>query len=612
MANENSPVRADAEYYHAICALELFNRDAEYLLSKFIAQYPESPKVRMAYFQMGRFKYRQKEYLQAINWFNKVDKYELNSTDLAEYYFKIGYSYIALDDIEKATNAFYEIKDSDTKYSTPALYYYAHIAYETKKFETALQSFNKLSENEIFSSVVPYYITQIYYLQEKYDKLLDYAPDYVDSASAKRTPEIARLIGESFYRTQMYQEALPYLEKYKEESESFSREDIYQLAYTYYMCGNFEKAVIFFPTVTNIDDQLSQYAYYHLADSYLHLKDKKNAHLAFFSASKLDFNESMKELSMLNYAKLTYELAFSPFNETIKTFEKFIKEFPNSIYIDDAYNYLVEVYLTSKNYKEALISIEKIENKTPQILRAYQRVTYFRGLELINNRNYEKAIKILNKTIQTQAFDTKIAAMSVYWKAESFYKLNKFVQAIENYKQFLVSPGAILLKEYNLTYYNIGYCYFKLKEYKNSQSWFRKYTENAKDENHTWLSDAYTRIGDVYFIQREYKLSAQSYGKAVELHESDWDYALFQKAFSEGLASNYDSMISDLKVLLTDSVSNYIDDALFEMGKAYVSIDSLKNAVGYFEDLIVKFPNSSYLKKSVLQLALLYYNLDMN
>jgi outer membrane protein assembly factor BamD (BamD/ComL family) len=46
----NSLVRVDAEYYAAICAVELFNKDAELLLKEFIALHPESPHKRKAYF----------------------------------------------------------------------------------------------------------------------------------------------------------------------------------------------------------------------------------------------------------------------------------------------------------------------------------------------------------------------------------------------------------------------------------------------------------------------------------------------------------------------------------------------------------------------------------
>jgi len=57
-----SDIKTDAEYYSAICALELFNNDAEYQITSFIANHPESPRLNSAYFQLAKFKYRQQKY----------------------------------------------------------------------------------------------------------------------------------------------------------------------------------------------------------------------------------------------------------------------------------------------------------------------------------------------------------------------------------------------------------------------------------------------------------------------------------------------------------------------------------------------------------------------
>ena len=160
----NIEFKANAEYYTALCAIELYNEDAEYLISKFIAEHPENSKVNAAYFHMGTFQYRQKQYHQAIKWFDELNKDKLNKEEVEELYFKLGYSYFMRKNYDKASSAFYKIKDVDTKFSAPANYYYFHIAYQDKNYETALQGFQKLSENETFAPVVPYYITQIYYL----------------------------------------------------------------------------------------------------------------------------------------------------------------------------------------------------------------------------------------------------------------------------------------------------------------------------------------------------------------------------------------------------------------------------------------------------------------
>ena len=181
----NSDLRVNAEYYEALCALELFNKDAEYLFRRFIENHSENPKVRTAYFQLGKYRFRRRSYTKAIAWFNKVDIYDLTNKELSEYYFKLGYSYFVKKDIERARSLFYEIKDAATKYSTPAIYYYSHISYLNQDYETAMKGFQKLSTQGSFQHIVPYYIAQIYYMQKKHEELLKYAMPLLDSANTK-------------------------------------------------------------------------------------------------------------------------------------------------------------------------------------------------------------------------------------------------------------------------------------------------------------------------------------------------------------------------------------------------------------------------------------------
>ncbi|MGB1242892.1 MAG: tetratricopeptide repeat protein, partial [Chitinophagales bacterium] len=47
--------------------------------------------------------------------------------------------------------------------------------------------------------------------------------------------------------------------------------------------------------------------------------------------------------------------------------------------------------------------------------------------------------------------------------------------------------------------------------------WFREYVDNAKPENKGLINDALLRIGDAYFIQKDYRNSIDYYDKAAKL-----------------------------------------------------------------------------------------------
>src|ERR1044072_433162 len=210
--DKNELLAVDAQYYAALCAVELFHKDAEIRLKQFLSDHPESPKCKKAYFQLGRYNFRKKNYDDALAWFRQVDVYDLQKEESGEFYFKRGYSHYELGHIDSAKNNFFEIKDGDSKYSPAANYYYSHIAYTEGNYVTALEGFMKLSNDETFGPVVPYYIAQIYFFQNRYTDVINYAPPLLDSA--KRAPEIAELIGASYYRLGKYKEAIPFLEKH--------------------------------------------------------------------------------------------------------------------------------------------------------------------------------------------------------------------------------------------------------------------------------------------------------------------------------------------------------------------------------------------------------------
>lgn len=611
--NSESTIKIDALYYNAVCAIELFNSDAEYLITKFINEYPESPRVKEAYFVMATFKYREQKHEEALEWFEKVDQSILSKDEKYEYYFKSGYCYYIKEDYDKAFENFKVVKDSDSKYKIPALYYFSHIAYMQRNFETALIGFQALSDDKKFAPVVPYYITQIYYLQNKYDEVIAYAPPYLKKASVKRQAEIARVIGESYYKKQNFEEALPYIEQYHNEAKQLTKEDYYELGYIYYRTNNYEKARDLFKMVLTENDTIAQNAYYHLADCYIKTDKKDEARNAFLAAMKYDVDKEIQQDAHFSYAKLTYELSYSPFNEAIIAFQEYIEKYPDYTKIDEVYGFLVKVFMSAKNYKDALASIEKIKRRDSELDMAYQRIAYFRGLELFNNLEFRDAITMFDKSLQYGMYDKNLKAMAFYWKAEAFYRLEDYDYAKRNYNDFLLSPGALGKPEYTLAHYNMGYSYFKLINYTQAAIWFRKYTDMTKGAPTMMRGDAFNRIGDSYFMQKSYAQAIKFYKLSIDENQIDVDYASFQVGFCYGLLNDNEQKIKVLSQMISQfPQSAYADDANFEVAKAFMSKEENAKATPYYERIVTEYPQSPYVKESLIQLGLIYYNASNN
>lgn len=610
---QNTEEHAEAMYYAAVCGLELFNADAQTRMLNFIALYPGSKRIKMAYFSLGNLEYRAKSFRDALNWYEKITERDFHDKEQkCEYQFKKGYCYFLRNEYEKAKVMFNDIKDIENNYAAPATYYFSHIAYSQGNLETALNGFQKFKPGSPFYPTIPYYIAHIYYMQKKFPELIDFAEPWLDSANVKRAPELAHLIGDAYFKMEKYAAALPFLTKFFDKGSKPEREDYYQLAYCYYKTKKYSNAVENYKKVIGKSDSLNQLAYYQLAHSYLLLSDKQLARNSYEAASMDSFYTDLAEDALFSYAKLSYELAYNPYHEAIDAFDKYIQKYPNSPRLDEAFKYMVNVYLTTKNYKEALVSIEKIKKRSLDMDFAYQKIAYYRGVEYFNDRDYYNAQLLFKKALSIGK-DKKINSICMYWIADANYRQDNYDQAIEGYTEFNLFPGAALNKEFSYVNYNIGYCYFKKEYFDEAAVAFRKFTGEKNEAPAKMKNDAFVRIGDCYFMKNDYSKAVEFYSEAIKINLFDIDYALFQKASAQGLLAKTEDKISNLETLLNKfPKSNYADDARYEIGNAYMQKENYNKALVYFDQLQKEHPKSSYIKKALSKTALAYVNMDKN
>ncbi len=607
-----STLKTEAAFYSAACAIELFNKDGEWQMKQFIEKYPASLKINNAWFYLGKSNFRRKKYIETLEFLEKVDIYKLNKEQLAELYFKRGYSYFINDNNAKAKADLYEIKDIDNKYAFPANYYFSHIAYEEKNYETALAGFNRLVGNETFGTVVPYYITQIYFVQGKFEKVVKEAPALLnDSDHVQKASEINMMIGESYFNLKEYGNALPFLHK-TELSSDLHPQGNYALGYCYYKTNDFTNALSHFEKATEQHDSLGQNAWYHMADCYLKLGEKLKAKNAYYNAYQINLDRKITEDALFSFAKLSYEMDFTPYNEAIKAFTKYLKEYPQSPRRDECYNYLVNVYSTTKNYDQAIKSIESLESIDAILKVTYQKLIYFKGVEFFNNGNLDNAEKEFKKSL-SQNTDLKLNALCKYWLGEISYTRKDFTTAIELWKAFQVMDGAIQLKEYELSNYALGYAYFQRREkedYTNSNVSFRKFLLTKEKQDETKVNDANIRIADSYFMNNDYLQAGDYYKLVVDANKMDIDYSLFQKGLCDGLTKKFNDKIDALKKIESRyPASNYLSAALNEIADTYFqNLKDQENAITYYNKILKNYPNSSFANNCNAQLGNIYYS----
>lgn len=597
-----------AQYYAALCAVELFNPDAEFLLTQFVAQHPESPLVKQAWFQLGKFFFRDKKYKKAAEWMQLSDPELLTEEEQAEYHFKLGYAYFKTDNYDRALAELAAVKDLDSEYSTVATYYYGHVQYHQGNFESALEHFLKLSNDEVFGRIVPFYISQIYYLQKRYDQVIAYAQPVLDTTKSKRGPEIARLIGESYYNTNRYKESIPYLEKYRDEGNAIrTREDEYQLGFAYFKTNAHDKAVPAFEKATGSEDALGQNAWYHLGWCQLQLGNKKFARSAWAEAAKLSFDTLMKEQTLFDYAKLAYELGYDPYDEAVRALQDYINAYPESKRMDEAYTFLANIYMTTRNYRTALMSLDRIKNKNERLKEAYQRVAFYRGIELLNDKNNAEAIRHFDLSLQ-YATNKELSGLASYWKAEAQYRVGQYGEAVKGFQQFIYALNAFNQKTFNRANYNLGYAYFKQRDYTNALVWFRKYTASYAASEQKIAADAFIRSGDCYFMKGDYPGAAESYEKAILMRIGETDYALYQRGMALAVMGKSDAQVKAHQQIIADfPQSLFVDDAKWEIARTYENQGRYEEAYATYNGILINHEASSYVPMAKLQMAGIRY-----
>ncbi|MBE99914.1 tetratricopeptide repeat protein [Flavobacterium coralii] len=603
----DTEVQADCAYYIANCAIRLNQMNADVLMEDFVEDYPTSPKQNQAYVEVASYYFGQGQYAQALKWYDRVEESTMSNADRERYNFQKGYSYFSAGDKKQAEKYLNKVVNSK-EYGSQAKYYLGYIAYEGDNYKQATQYFEQVEDQDRYKEKMSYFQADMNFKLGNFQKAIELGEPQLAKSSAQERSELNKIIGESYFNLKQYDKAIPYLKEYKGKKGRWNNTDFYQLGYAYYKQGDYENAIAEFNKIVGGNDGVAQNAYYHLGESYLKTGKKQEALNAFKNASEMDFDAKIQEDAYLNYAKLSYEIG-NPYQSVPEVLNAFLTKYPQTPFKQEIQNLLISSYITSKNYTEALSLLEK--NKSPENRLAYQKVAFYRGMELYTDGNYQQALALFRKSIAEQR-DARFTARATFWKGETEYVLDQFSEALLSFKQFQQYSEAKTTPEYKNINYNIAYTYFKLKEYEQAAQFFQSYIDTAKNDN-TRLNDAYLRLGDSHFVSAKYWPAMEAYNKAIEMKGIDADYALYQKAISYGFVDRNEKKIEDLtKFIQSYPKSKFADDALYELGNTYVAENNTAKALQTYDRLIADYKGSSYVSKAIMRQALIYYNAEQD
>lgn len=591
----------NARLYQSLAAVYSGKQNGITMVEDFLNDYPSHPNTSEAQLQLASYLFKNRDFNSALTRLQNIDPSSLSNEQLELYNISIGYTYFIKKKFKKAESYLAKVAKGNSIHKPEAKYYLALSQFFQKKYKKALKGLNELMVYKRYSSDIPLYKSQILFNQGKYQEVIDYIEPLMADRTISKSAELNQVLGQSYYNLEQYKKALPYLEQYSSNSKGQSPEAQYQLATTQYQLGDYQKAVKSFEKLNIVDDEIGQHALYAMADAHLKLGHKEKAKNGFARAGKMSYNKVIQEIAQFNEAKLSYELGRN--SEALTLTKQFIDTYPNSKFKTEADEILVDLFLTSNNYKDAYNILKSIKNRSPKLKDAYQKVAYFRAVEFYNNDNYKQAKPLFDEVI-AHPNDARYVALANYWLGEMAYEVNRYKLSLDYLQKFTNAPIQKPQQYIDQANYTAGYSYYKQKKYQKALNHFQK----VQGQSPFYL-DAKLRLADSQFALRKLRQAEQNYSLVAKSNQVESDYANYQVAVLKGLNGQTAQKVSMLRNIFTkNKKSAYADDALYEYGRVFVTQENYPSAKQSFLKLLKEYPQSGQIANTYSQLGLIEYN----
>lgn len=600
----------EADYMLTVIAYERDAATAVDILKNYLKHYPDASEKNRIKAMILLGEYAKGDYKKVTESMHDVNPDLLSDDERDRVILTYAMALLEEERTDEAALQLEILSAMGDTYDREATYYIAYIDYLEKRYDKAAEGFKGVKGDSELERSSAYYLAEIALETGNATLAESMATNYIDEYRKDTyTTEMKRIAGEALYMQQKYLDAALLLEEYLAEANEPRREALYRLGLSHYNSKEYLRAPEIFMMVASKDDAMAQSAHLYSGLSYLNLNDKNMARMSLEQAAAMTADNKLREQAMYNYAVCIHETSYSAFGESVTVLERFLNEYPNSRYADRINSYLVENYMHTKNYDIALQSIAKIKHPSATILKAKQQLLYKAGTEALANGNPDRAINKLSESLQLGEYDYQIRANALFWRGEAHYRKGEQAQALKDYERYISLTENRNGSIYAQALYSIGYCYFEQQSYNKAFQNFSKLLDtNTKQLDKTSIADAQIRIGDCYFQARQYNKAETAYDKAVNIEPTIADYALYQKAFTQGLTGRYTDKIGTLTCLIEDyPTSDFADDALYEKGRSYIQIDNSPQALKAFKQVLQRFPDSRYAPQAGNEIALIHY-----
>jgi len=402
---------------------------------------------------------------------------------------------------------------------------------------------------------------------------------------------------------------LPLLESYVTNSDKVSKEVMYELSYCYYDAGQVNKAIEGFKQLSNEKDSLGQNSMYLLGGLYLKTGQKENARNAFLYGADNNSNPKQQEISKFNYAKLSYELGYQ--DVALNSMKQFLAAYPNSEYAGEAKEIVIKLLANTNNYAEALTLYNSLGQPTPAMQKIYPKILFGQATNYINGQKLNEADDLLTKIIRDPNAGP-VLPFANFWKGEVSYRLSRYDEAIKYMSDYLRSGGIQGEATPKSANYVLGYSYLETENYGQAIPNFKQVAPSISTSSSALEQDAYVRMADCQFMQKNYSSAKSMYQNVINLGLSQGDYSLYQVALINGINSPSEKIKTFNTLVQRYPQSDLVAEAYLQIANAYMVQENFKEAIPYLNKVLNINSAASQFPKVYLKLGLAYYNMRDN
>ncbi len=594
---------ADAEGLRVLCSIGMQSPGYEDEAASFLDRYPESVLSTEVEFAWALDLFDKERFEDAYFHFCRISEDDVYPSRRAEYAYKKAYSAFGVGEWERAKQLLMAMRNlPKSDYTAPAYYSLGYINYAQGNFHEAADWFLRAADDHRFTALANYYILECRFNEKDYRYVVEFGEDLFNSIPADRQPHMARIMSESYLILGDVDKARSYYEQNLRNKGALTRSDYFYSGEVLFLVEDWQGAVDNFSQMPARTDSLGQIANYQMGYSYVRLHNKVAALDAFREASEQSYSAEIQEDAFFNFAKLSFDI-----NGDTAPFTEYLERYGTRSKGDRIYSYMAMAALQNHDYEAAVAAYDQIETLEPRMQSNYMKAYFLRAVELMESGSYRDAVPHLRAAAYYSPRRDPFNQLARYWLAEAQYRDGKYAEARSILTDLYNLSALNGRPEGDLISYQVAYTYFREGDYDHALRWFQNYLTGNAD---AFGADAETRIGDCYFFKGDYPTAIVAYERRLADYPLEGDiYPAFRAGVACGLIQEFDRKVYFLENVKSASPQvPYYNEAMYELGRAYVSTGNDDDAIRTFRTLRATSTDPAYATLSLLELGLVERN----